>query len=112
MRPASTQAGRRLSRLCASGAELRVTPAANLPQGKAFTTVVTYGGVPAAIADGEGFVATADGAYVIGEPESASHWFLERVGLTLLGVALALLAAWVFTPFRQRVRAASVAPGP
>lgn len=59
----------------ASGAELRVTPAANLPQGKAFTTVVTYGGVPAAIADGEGFVATADGAYVIGEPESASHWF-------------------------------------
>lgn len=49
---------------------------------------------------------------LLDETESASHWFLERVGLTLLGVALALLAAWVFTPFRQRVRAASVAPGP
>jgi uncharacterized membrane protein YccC len=49
---------------------------------------------------------------LLDETESASHWFLERVGLTLLGVALALLAAWVFTPFRRRVRAASVAPGP
>ncbi|MFE6256174.1 FUSC family protein [Agromyces sp. NPDC057865] len=49
---------------------------------------------------------------LLDETESASHWFLERVGLTLLGVALALVAAWIFTPIRQRVRAASVAAGP
>ncbi len=30
----------------------------------------------------------------LGETDAAAHWFLERVGLTLLGVALALGAAW------------------
>ncbi|MFF2485667.1 FUSC family protein [Microbacterium sp. NPDC058062] len=30
----------------------------------------------------------------LGEADAAAHWFLERVGLTLLGVALALGAAW------------------
>jgi hypothetical protein len=29
------------------------------------------------------------------ESEPASHWFLERVGLTILGVALALASAWI-----------------
>ncbi|QIG39468.1 FUSC family protein [Microbacterium sp. 4R-513] len=29
------------------------------------------------------------------ETESATHWFLERVALTLAGAALAVLAAWV-----------------
>jgi len=32
---------------------------------------------------------------LIGETEPAVHWFLERVGLTLVGVALALAAAWL-----------------
>ncbi|WP_133542996.1 FUSC family protein [Microbacterium sp. BK668] len=32
---------------------------------------------------------------LLGETESPAHWFIERVGLTLVGVILALAAAWV-----------------
>lgn len=55
--------------------ELRTTPAAALPQGASFTTVVAYDGVPATLPDGSGFVHTDDGAIVIGEPEVAATWF-------------------------------------
>jgi aminopeptidase N len=59
--------------------ELLVTPAQGLAKGKAFTTVVTYGGVPQPITSPElgtgGWLATDDGAIALGEPESASSWF-------------------------------------
>jgi aminopeptidase N len=59
--------------------ELVITPADGLPKGKAFTTVVTYGGIPKPISSPElgqgGWLATADGAIALGEPESASSWF-------------------------------------
>jgi len=42
---------------------------------------------------------------LLDETGSATHWFLERVGLTLLGVALALLAAWIVPPVAVRIRA-------
>jgi hypothetical protein len=42
---------------------------------------------------------------LLDESESAAHWFLERVGLTLLGVALALVAAWFVPRVAQRVMA-------
>lgn len=38
---------------------------------------------------------------LLGETEPPAHWFLERVGLTLVGVALALGAAW-FVPRAAR----------
>jgi aminopeptidase N len=59
--------------------ELVITPASGLSIGTSFTAVVAYGGVPAGFSDpqlGEtGFLATADGAIAIGEPEVASTWF-------------------------------------
>ena len=48
---------------------------------------------------------------LLDESESAAHWFLERVALTLLGVALALLAAWVVPPVAQRVLSAAAESG-
>jgi aminopeptidase N len=59
--------------------ELVVTPSAPIPDDKSFTTVVTYGGVPQAIGSPQlgtgGWMATADGAIALGQPESASSWF-------------------------------------
>jgi aminopeptidase N len=59
--------------------ELVVTPAAGLTKGRAFTVVVTYGGKPQALRDptlGQGgWLATGDGGFALGEPESASTWF-------------------------------------
>ena len=47
--------------------------------GARFTTVVTYGGVPAPVGSPQlgtgGWLRTADGAIALGEPESASTWF-------------------------------------
>ncbi|MBM0238175.1 M1 family metallopeptidase [Micromonospora sp. ATA32] len=61
------------------GAELLVTPEHGLRRGAAFTVEVDYAGVPKPITDGElgtgGFLATADGAVAIGQPESAATWF-------------------------------------
>ena len=48
---------------------------------------------------------------LLDESESAAHWFLERVALTLLGVALALLAAWVVPPVAQRALSAAADSG-
>jgi aminopeptidase N len=42
--------------------------------GQPFTVVVTYSGTPGD-GDGRGFIRTADGAVVAGEPEAAAEWF-------------------------------------
>jgi aminopeptidase N len=59
--------------------ELIIAPAAALPSGKKFVTVVQYGGIPEPITQpalgSTGFLKTADGAFVMGEPESATTWF-------------------------------------
>ena len=63
----------------AAGAELTITPATGLPRGRAFTTVIEYGGVPGQIGTavlGEGgWLASPAGAVALGQPESASTWF-------------------------------------
>jgi aminopeptidase N len=60
-------------------AELVVTPSAPIDDGQAFTTVVTYGGVPGSVGSPllgtGGWMATDDGAIALGQPESASSWF-------------------------------------
>ncbi|MFI6758583.1 M1 family metallopeptidase [Micromonospora sp. NPDC050417] len=59
--------------------ELVVTPERGLAQDGRFTVEVTYDGVPEPVDSpdlGEGgFMATADGAIALGQPESASTWF-------------------------------------
>jgi aminopeptidase N len=58
--------------------ELTVTPAAGIPTGTAFTTVIAYGGVPTTIVDayGEsGVFHTDDGALIVGQPRVAATWF-------------------------------------
>ncbi|MFG1775382.1 M1 family metallopeptidase [Micromonospora sp. NPDC049048] len=61
------------------GDELVVTPRDGLSRGARFTVAVDYSGVPAAKADGQlgsgGFLHTADGAIVVGQPWSAATWF-------------------------------------
>jgi aminopeptidase N len=63
----------------ADGNELVVTPAAGIAKGKAFTVVVTYGGKPRALTNEAlgvgGWLRTKDGAFSLGQPESASSWF-------------------------------------
>ena len=62
-----------------SGQELVITPAAGLVQGKTFTVAVDYAGVPDVITDPdqsiEGWVPTADGAFVVGEPQGSPGWY-------------------------------------
>jgi aminopeptidase N len=62
-----------------AGQELVITPAAGLGQGKAFTVAVDYAGVPEVITDPdqsiEGWVPTADGAFVVGEPQGSPGWY-------------------------------------
>jgi aminopeptidase N len=63
----------------AAGSELVVTPAAGVTRGRAFTVVVEYGGEPRAIGNQAlgvgGWLRTPDGAFALGQPESASTWF-------------------------------------
>jgi aminopeptidase N len=60
-------------------AELVVTPAAGIANGRAFTVVVDYAGKPEALNNETlgvgGWLRTADGAFALGQPESASTWF-------------------------------------
>lgn len=61
-----------------SRGELSVTPSAGLREGRVFTTVVHYDGVPKPIVDAfglSGFFNTDDGMLVIGQPHVASTWF-------------------------------------
>jgi aminopeptidase N len=63
----------------ATGSELTVTPAAGIAKGKAFTVVVSYGGKPQPLTNDTlgvgGWLRTRDGAFALGQPESASTWF-------------------------------------
>ncbi len=62
-----------------AGQELIVTPREGLRKGRDFTVIVRYAGVPEVITDPdesiEGWVPTADGAFVVGEPQGAPGWF-------------------------------------
>jgi aminopeptidase N len=62
-----------------AGQELIVTPRQELRAGSDFTVLVRYAGVPEVIIDPddsiEGWVPTADGAFVVGEPQGAPGWF-------------------------------------
>jgi aminopeptidase N len=62
-----------------AGQELIVTPREGLKKGRDFTVIVRYAGVPEVITDPdesiEGWVPTADGAFVVGEPQGAPGWF-------------------------------------
>jgi aminopeptidase N len=61
------------------GDELVVTPAAGLVKGRKFTAVVTYNGKPQALRNMSlgvgGWLRTTDGAFALGQPESASTWY-------------------------------------
>jgi aminopeptidase N len=59
--------------------ELIIAPPATIPAGATFVTILDYDGVPAAISSPglgtTGFLSTRDGAFAIGEPQSATTWF-------------------------------------
>jgi aminopeptidase N len=60
--------------------ELIIKPATALASGAEFTAQVDYSGVPEIISEpslggGTGFLHTAEGAFAIGEPHSATSWF-------------------------------------
>jgi aminopeptidase N len=59
--------------------ELEITPARTLRRGDTFTVVVPYSGEPQTVTDPddsiEGWVPTADGATVVGEPQGSPAWY-------------------------------------
>ncbi|HYN96380.1 MAG TPA: M1 family metallopeptidase, partial [Pilimelia sp.] len=61
------------------GDELVVTPAAGVTKGTPFRARVTYDGKPAGLSrpglGATGFLHTGDGAFAIGQPESATTWY-------------------------------------
>ncbi|MEU5306102.1 M1 family metallopeptidase [Streptomyces noursei] len=61
------------------GHKLVVRPAAGIGKGKEFRTTVRYRGTPEEMEDEgggyEGWVKTADGAFVVGEPAGTMTWF-------------------------------------
>jgi aminopeptidase N len=61
------------------GQELQITPVRALRAGSSFAVTVRYSGTPEVIVDPdgsiEGWVPTADGAFVVGEPQGAPGWF-------------------------------------
>jgi aminopeptidase N len=63
----------------AGAQELVVTPSSGLRAGASFTTTVAYAGIPQVVTDPdgsiEGWVPTADGAFVVGEPQGSPGWF-------------------------------------
>jgi aminopeptidase N len=70
------------ARFTRSGQELVVTPAHGLDRGSAFTTVVSYAGVPRTIVGSPivfgapyGWIYTRDGAFVGCEPNAARSWY-------------------------------------
>jgi aminopeptidase N len=62
-----------------SGQELTVTPQRGLREGARFVVHVEYSGSPAPVIDpdgsSEGFVPTADGAFVVNEPQGSPGWY-------------------------------------
>ncbi len=67
----------RAARWTRDGSELVVVPARKLPKNSAFTVVVRYDGAPQPLEEFglSGFIPTADGALVAGQPHVASTWF-------------------------------------
>jgi aminopeptidase N len=61
------------------GQELTVTPRHALKRGHKFSVEVEYGGTPVPIVDPddslEGWVPTADGAFVVNEPQGSPGWY-------------------------------------
>ena len=59
------------------GQELTVKPKTGITNGSQFTVVAQYDGVPKTLEElgGAGFIATNDGAIVVGEPHVAELWF-------------------------------------
>jgi aminopeptidase N len=61
------------------GQELVITPRIRLRDGQRFTVAVDYAGVPSVVTDPdgsiEGWVATDDGAFVVGEPQGSPGWY-------------------------------------
>jgi aminopeptidase N len=62
-----------------SGQELMITPASGIANGTTFTVTIDYTGTPSVITDPddaiEGWVPTADGAFVVGEPQGSPGWY-------------------------------------
>jgi hypothetical protein len=56
------------------GQELVITPKNGIRKNRKFKVVVRYSGIPESL-EGAGFIATDDGALVIGEPHVAASWF-------------------------------------
>ena len=54
--------------------ELVIDPRTTIGQGRIFTVIVDYSGVPTVL-DGGGFYTTNDGALAVGEPEVATTWY-------------------------------------
>jgi len=61
------------------GDELIIVPPVAIPARSSFSTVVDYDGVPAPVSSpglgSTGFMSTRDGAFAMGEPQSATTWF-------------------------------------
>src|SRR6476660_10627941 len=59
--------------------ELVITPSSGLRVGRSFTVSIAYAGVPRVVTDPdgsiEGWVPTADGAFVVGEPQGSPGWY-------------------------------------
>jgi aminopeptidase N len=59
--------------------ELVITPSAGLRAGRTFTVAIDYAGTPSVVTDPdqsiEGWVPTADGAFVVGEPQGSPAWY-------------------------------------
>ena len=62
-----------------SGQELVVEPVADIADGASFRVDVSYNGHPRVVTDPdgsiEGWVPTADGAFVVGEPQGSPAWY-------------------------------------
>ncbi|MET0325568.1 MAG: M1 family metallopeptidase [Ilumatobacteraceae bacterium] len=74
----SIEVGHRTASFDRVDAELTVTPARGIRRGSRFITVVRYDGVPEPVLDAfgqSGFIATDDGALVVGQPDVAATWF-------------------------------------
>ncbi|MEO5834775.1 MAG: M1 family metallopeptidase [Nakamurella sp.] len=69
----------RFSRDGTDGQELTVTPRKSLKKNQRFTVSLSYAGTPEVVTDAdgskEGWVPTADGAFVVGEPQGSPAWF-------------------------------------
>ncbi len=61
------------------GQELVITPSAGIEAGQPLTVTIDYAGTPAVVTDPdgsiEGWVPTADGAFVVNEPQGSPAWY-------------------------------------